>query len=394
MTILKVQDPFFTSTRNCQIHVKCYTDDNKPVNSGKIQCRFNKYYLATNWVKNGEAELNFQLPEDVTEGIHTLMFIYGGSTQAEYAIKSNVLLFNTKLNQKLDIDFVMDDYMVDRNEKITLAVNADTRVKRLNPNEFTILDTKSKSKKPLLDENGLHSGLNKYIIWNKTKTTKTCKFKIELLFTENNSFEVGLGQFNSSGEFIIKAEHSINKNNVSRVNIKNKQNVVGLIPSVNDIVRYEFEIINNNCTLRIIENEKTNEYSNLGKLDNGCMFFIRKWTDGEIIIKNILYQDNNHEIIFNSDESDGINMDVHGKSVIKFNGKSLAHPPIVDGKSEYEFVVNMVTNAHPILWILNTNYGLYATSCVINFKPGKSYLSTEYFENKGMTDKIRKILKE
>lgn len=374
--------------------MKCYTDDNKPVNSGKMQCRFNRYYLATNWVKNGEVDLNFKLPEDVSEGIHTLMFIYGGSTQAEYTTKSNVLLFNTKLNQKLDIDFVMDDYTVDRNEKITLVVNSNTHVKRLNPDEFTIINTKSKSKKPLLDENGLHSGLYKYVIWNKIKTTETCKFTVDLLFTENNAFEVGLGYFDSSNKFTVNLEHTIDKNNVSRVNIKNKQNVTEVIPPVDDIVRYEFEIINNNCTLRIIVNEKTKEYSNLIRLNNRCMFFIRKWTGGEIIVKNILYQDNNHEIIFNSDENEGIDLDIFGKSVIKFDGKSMAHPPIIDGKSEYEFVVSMVTNAHPILWILNTNYGLYATSCVINFKPGRSYLSTEYFENNGMTDKIRKILKE
>lgn len=391
-----MDDSFYTSIRDCNLHVGCFTDNGRIVSNGKLQCVLdNNYYLTTNWVRNGESELNFKLPDDLSEGIHCLLLIYSGSVRAEPTAKTVILFFNTELKQKLAATFIMDDYYSVRGQKITFNTKINTKVKKINPDEFTIIDTKTATRKASLDKYGLHSGLKEYVLWNKQKTIKTCKFKIELIFTHNNAFEVGLGQFNSSGEFIVKAEHSINKNNVSMVSVKGGKSTTGLTPSPNNIITYEFELIDNDCTIWITENNKTIEYSNLGKVSKDCMFFVRKWIDGEIIIKSITYQGRGQEVVFNSDENDGINIDVRGESVLKLNGKSIGHPSIVNGKTELEYTItNMAADVHSLLWILDTNYGIYVTASVLYLKPVIPFISCEYFENKGITEKIRRILNE
>lgn len=156
-----------------------------------------------------------------------------------------------------------------------------------NFDEFIIKPSADNYIKPSVDEHGLHSGSQEYIIWETKRTTTNCKFTADLRFIENNKFEIGFGQFNKDDEFIVKAEHTVNKDDISIIRVKNAHDVEGIIPQVNENTIYEFELTKNICTVKITSNKKITRYRNVGHVNNNSYFFIRKWGTGEILINNI-----------------------------------------------------------------------------------------------------------
>ena len=64
-------------------------------------------------------------------------------------------------------------------------------------------------------------------------------------------------------------------------------------------------------------------------------------------------------------------------------------------KAEIEYeITNMILDEHVMSWKYETNQGTFSTSSVLYLSPKTSVVSTEYYENKGVTNEVRNILKD
>lgn len=86
---------------------------------------------------------------------------------------------------------------------------------------------------------------------------------------------------------------------------------------------------------------------------------------------------------------------IEGKAVLKMDNKTINQTEIVDNKAEIEHeITNMILDEHVMSWKYETNQGTFSTSSVLYLSPKTSVLSTEYYENNGVTDEVRKLLNE
>lgn len=54
----------------------------------------------------------------------------------------------------------------------------------------------------------------------------------------------------------------------------------------------------------------------------------------------------------------------------------------------------MILDEHVMSWKYVTNQGIFSTSSVLYLSPKTPVVSTEYYENKGVTNEVRELLKE
>ncbi|MBR0471898.1 MAG: hypothetical protein IJI98_04290 [Methanosphaera sp.] len=120
MTIINVENPIFTPTREFNINIECLTDNLKPVTTGRIACILNKNILLDiKEVTSGTVKFNIKLPDYIEpENEYMLRFSYSGSIQAEQKTKSVLLLFNKSYEQKINAEIIVDDYYCKREETV------------------------------------------------------------------------------------------------------------------------------------------------------------------------------------------------------------------------------------------------------------------------------------
>ena len=88
-------------------------------------------------------------------------------------------------------------------------------------------------------------------------------------------------------------------------------------------------------------------------------------------------------------------MPIEGKAILKMDNKTIDQTEILDNKAEIEFeITNMILDEHVISWKYETNQGTFTTSSVLYLSPKTSVLSTEYYENNGVTNEVREILQK
>ena len=86
---------------------------------------------------------------------------------------------------------------------------------------------------------------------------------------------------------------------------------------------------------------------------------------------------------------------IEGKAILKMDNKTIDQTEIIDNKAEIEYTItNMILDEHVMSWKYETNQGSFSTSSVLYLSPKTPVVSTEYFENKGVTSEVREILKE
>ena len=86
---------------------------------------------------------------------------------------------------------------------------------------------------------------------------------------------------------------------------------------------------------------------------------------------------------------------IEGKAILKMDNKTIDKTEIIDNKAEIEYeITNMILDEHVMSWKYETNQGTFSTSSVLYLSPKTSVVSTEYYENKGVTNEVRNILKD
>lgn len=120
MTIINVENPLFTETREFKVKVQCLTDDLQPITFGRLLCIFNRNTLMDiKEVKNEFVEFDIKIPDNFEqENEYTLRFSYSGSTQAPEKSKSILLLFNKNYDQRISAEIIVDDYYCKRGETV------------------------------------------------------------------------------------------------------------------------------------------------------------------------------------------------------------------------------------------------------------------------------------
>jgi hypothetical protein len=84
---------------------------------------------------------------------------------------------------------------------------------------------------------------------------------------------------------------------------------------------------------------------------------------------------------------------IEGKAILKMDNKTLYQTEIIDNKAEIEHeITNMILDEHVMSWKYETNQGTFSTSSVLYLSPKTSVVSTEYYENKGVTNEVRELL--
>lgn len=86
---------------------------------------------------------------------------------------------------------------------------------------------------------------------------------------------------------------------------------------------------------------------------------------------------------------------VEGKAILKMDNKTINQTEIVDNKAEIEYeITNMILDEHVMSWKYETNFGSFSTSSVLYLSPKTPVISTEYYEDTGVTNEVRELLKE
>lgn len=120
MTILNVDKPIFTSTRDLIVEVECLTDQLQAVTTGKIVCILNNNLLLDiKEVKNKIVTFNIHIPDNFERGSEMLLrFLYSGSYQTDKCAVSTILLFDRTYEQEINAEIIAEDYYCNRKETV------------------------------------------------------------------------------------------------------------------------------------------------------------------------------------------------------------------------------------------------------------------------------------
>lgn len=120
MTIINVENPIFTPTREFKVNVECLTNDSQPITTGRIACILNRNILIDiKEVRRGIVEFNIKIPDYLEQGNEYLLrFSYSGSTQSEQKTESVLLLFNKNYEQRIKAEIMVEDYHCKREETV------------------------------------------------------------------------------------------------------------------------------------------------------------------------------------------------------------------------------------------------------------------------------------
>ncbi|RAP52322.1 MAG: hypothetical protein BZ138_03345 [Methanosphaera sp. rholeuAM270] len=88
-------------------------------------------------------------------------------------------------------------------------------------------------------------------------------------------------------------------------------------------------------------------------------------------------------------------VEIRGKAVLKLDDQSIAHTVIEDNRADFEFTIpNMILDEHVLLWKYGTNVGIFVETSILKLDPRIPVIEVEYYENNGVSEEIREILKQ